>query len=263
MRTVTPAERWKDYVAMLTPAAGARAAEELPAYPNAEEFRVTPNNFLNQPDEIEFYTSDQLVDVGEFYNVVLARMGWEIGETWSAYDSIGQSFVWPDNPDSLYKLIVRILIMDGCPRDRNSNVTDATNMVEKRCVQISLIRQPFASRVPLYPGAQSTKIREEDVNIRPPFLRRTTQYIANASLKEVESFYSTIMASNGWVRAADIEMMGTRLVSIHEGIEFVDPTTPDIDTNQPHVIISARAEDKGQTEVTIIAEGPELKTSSP
>jgi hypothetical protein len=81
------------------------------------------------------------------------------------------------------------------------------------------------------------------------------------SPQEVEDFYRTTLGDNGW--AVDLETIGTPPSGVTNGIVFTDPTTPIIETMQPRVVVSATAIDNKQTQVQIIANGPELRTSSP
>jgi hypothetical protein len=261
----TPGDRWNEYASHIRPVANIRAAERLPAYPNAEEVRVTPSNFLHQPNEIEFYTSDSLEEVAEFYTVVLARQGWTDGGGWWDKDfaSIAKGFAWPVDQGDSYKLLASFLVSDGCLRDPSGPVTDE-NSVKKRCVNVELRRQPFESRIPLYPGAQDVNVQDNPHPYATQYMKlmtRTTRYKVNVSPQEVERFYRTTLADNGW--ASDQELMSLSPGSIETGILFIDPTRSEPRAGMPpEVTISARPLEDGPTEVTLVAEGPELKASS-
>ncbi|HUP26861.1 MAG TPA: hypothetical protein VM409_00370 [Chloroflexia bacterium] len=260
--TVAPLERWIKYASELTPPVDMRAAEQLPPYPGAEDVKVIGTGFHNQPAKLQFYTDDPLWEVGQYYSIVLAKIGWlESQGGWSDKATIAQGFIWSDSLDNLYLLTASVLISDGCLIDPYGDMTD-TNMIKKRCVDIELLRQPFASRVPLYPGAHDVQVLNKPVEYRPPYITRTTKYVASASLQEIENFYRTTLANNGW--SDDIEVIGTPPGSILTGVVFIDGTRADPQGGQPpRVVISAKQTDSGGSEVSVLAQGPDLEVSSP
>jgi hypothetical protein len=254
--TPTPGGKWSDYAMQLTPAPDIKSAESIPDYPADKEVIVVPNGFLNQPDNLRFFTDDPVEDVGSFYAVVLPRLGWVLRGDNSENDSVKQAFVWQGKDEMLpYDLLVSISIYDGCLRNPYSSVVDESNLVERTCAEILLLRQPYASRVPLYPDAREVITAEAQLEIRPLFAIRTTRYLTSATPEELTQFYASKMVEYGWRS----ESINSTANSIEAGLVFTDPTIDDRETMQPQVEIIANKKSGEALEVTITARGPELR----
>lgn len=253
--TPTIGGKWSDYAMQITPAADIKSAESIPAYPAAQQVTVTPSGFENQPAELRFLTDDSLDDVRSFYALVLSRLGWLVHQNERDPSSVRQAFVWMGQDETVpYRLNVAIAVFDGCRRDIYSTVADDSDWIKKRCVHIVTLRQPYASRVPLYPDAREVITSETLLEIRPPFSSRTTRYLTSATPEELTQFY-TKMLEYGW----RLENGNNAMNSIQAGLIFSDPTIDDREAMQPQVQIVATKTSDGVLEVTMTARGPELR----
>lgn len=242
-------------VASITPVTDPRQAEAIPIYPGAEDVVITPSGYLNQPDEIEFRSDDSVDAISEFYVAALTKMGWTDGGCWRDKETgdVCLAFEWPDATGSMpYKLQSSFLIMNKY--DPNGDVHDPYNQVDRRRVKIVLWGKPYASRIPLYAGAQSIQITDTPYGNWPIYVTRKTTYVTAATVQEMRDFYSTTLPEVGWV----LETPNVPDSAAAAELQVSDRTTP-FEEMQPVVVIRINALKNAQTEVTLIAEGWDLK----
>jgi hypothetical protein len=123
----------------------------------------------------------------------------------------------------------------------------------ENCVDIDIVRIPYASRVPLYSSAVDIQIKDE-ANVVDE-ITRVTQYRTNATLQELHDYYVSKLPEYGWVLESD-----NWTPPPEEGsMSFEDPGNGPEGLNT-RVTVLIVATDSGETQVTMRAQGRGLET---
>jgi hypothetical protein len=172
--------------------------EQVPRYPNIEAVTevVTASNPVKY--RMHYFTLDDSARVLAFYKMALPESGWTQltdGPYYVAYE-------WRDTKQTLpWGLYFHIL----------------TSAREKQGTDVYLDedRWPEVSRIPVYPKAHqiATETSKEGSGQYP---MQMTTYTVKASLKDIESYYKSILAQHGW-EFAESE---SRPITNRPGLEF-------------------------------------------
>lgn len=208
---VNEAHDWGAYSQTITTTNDVHSAEQIPVPPGAQHL-VQTNDTRSQPWALtsDFDADSTAQDLAAFYEAVLPRSGWKLsGHESITASGIGIEFLWLDTKGVLP---YRLLFVAGIGK----NLDDARGLTEARpCyVNTTLVRWPYALKVPMYPNAQQVQVR--DVVGQYGEMVHVTAFVTGANPQEVDQYYSSTLPQYGW-RYSHGEK-GTS--SITEGLNF-------------------------------------------
>ncbi|HET9492617.1 MAG TPA: hypothetical protein VFR15_00130 [Chloroflexia bacterium] len=217
---------------------------EVPMPASATGVLTWPGGIQNQPPELRYKALGITSDIATFYDTNVQGKGWSRVGGYADDTSAGRVYLWTPSNDFPHRLV---LSLHALP------VVDDAGSQSSIDVNLSVVKWPYATRLPRLPDA--TNIVTEDQSLNGPFVTRVTTYSTAADVQDVREFYLREMARSGWSVEYRTPVAGDDSSLL---LRFLDPAGGLDGVKDTRVDLAAEPNPDGGTLVTLAAYGSDL-----